>query len=52
MRLELLEQSSILHTTMEFLFSEAKLFVKLSNATSCHCLKIQILLSNPKHRKK
>ena len=34
MRLELLEQNSILHTKREFLFSEAKVFMKLLNATS------------------
>ena len=34
------------------LSSEVKVFMKLLNATSCHCMKIQTLLSYPKHRKK
>ena len=45
MGLELLQQNSILYTKREFLFSEAKLFMKLLNVTSCHCIKTQTLLS-------
>ena len=41
MRLEILEQNSILHTKREFLFSEAKVFMKLLNATSFRCIKIK-----------
>ena len=41
MRLELLEQNSILYTKREFLFLEEKVFMKLLNVTSCHCIKIQ-----------
>ena len=51
MRLEPLEQNSILHAKREFLFSEAKLFVKLLNATSFQCIKRQTPLSYPKHKK-
>ena len=52
MRLELLEQNSILHTKREMLFSEAKVFMKLLNATRCPWIKRQTLLSYLKHRKK
>ena len=51
MRLELFEQSSILHTKREFLFSEAKVFMKLLNATSCHCIKIQRLVISKTQKK-
>ena len=50
--LELLGENSIFHTKREFLFSEAKIFMKLLNATSCHCIKIQTLLSYLKQTKK
>ena len=41
MRLEILEQNSILYTKREFLSLEAKVFMEPLKATSCPCIKIQ-----------